>query len=229
MTKGDRLEGLLESLATEKRELEHQVRVLSEDLELQRASLIQLQEQRASAAIAVSALSGRLATLEDHCTNLANFYVAVQALYAAAGRDDVLSAIEQIVVNLVGSEELAIFEARGGELTLALANGVPAEPLRKIRSNAGRIGWVVETGEMLVPETRSPSMPASQPYERSLTACIPLLVRGRVTGAVAVFRLLPQKPSLSAVDHGLFEVLRSHAGLALYAATALAHDGHGGA
>jgi hypothetical protein len=43
-----------------------------------------------------------------------------------------------------------------------------------------------------------------------------------VTGAVAVFRMLPQKPRLSTFDHGIFEVIQNHAGLALYVATTLA-------
>jgi GAF domain-containing protein len=176
----------------------------------------------ADAANAVSKLSRRLASLEDQCTGLANFYVAVQRLYTSTGRDDVLSAIVEIVANLVGSEEIAVFEKGDDGLTLTLANGVAAEPLRKIPSGTGLIGWVAQAGEMLLPEARSlPSLPSLEPYEESLTACIPLLLRGRVTGAVAIFKLLPQKSHLSELDHGLFEVLQSHAGLALYVATAL--------
>jgi hypothetical protein len=224
MSKGNRFEGVLESLATEKRELERQVMVLREDLELQRTSLAQLQDQRADAAKAVVTLSQRLAILEDQCTNLANFFVSVQRLYLAVGHDDAISAIVEIVANLVGSEEIAIFATSGDNLALELANGVPAAPLRKISSKKGLIGWAVRSGQILLPETRSlPSMPTPEPYEDALTACIPLLVRGRVTGAVAVFRMLPQKPRLSVFDQGIFEVLQNHAGLALYVATSLTH------
>lgn len=222
MSKGNRFEGVLESLATEKRELERQVTVLREDLELQRTSLAQLQEQRADAAKAVVSLSQRLATLEDQCTNLANFFVSVQRLYMADGRDDALGAIAEIVANLVGSEEVAVFETSGDGLALALSNGVQPAPPPVIPANVGLIGWVLRTGQILLPESRTlPAMPTPAPYEQSLTACIPLLVRGRVTGAVAVFKMLPQKPRLSAFDHGIFEVLQNHGGLALYVATSL--------
>jgi hypothetical protein len=37
-----------------------------------------------------------------------------------------------------------------------------------------------------------------------------------VTGAIALFRLLPQKPALEDVDHELFELLATHAATALY-------------
>jgi GAF domain-containing protein len=224
MSKGNRFEGVLESLATEKRELERQVTVLREDLELQRTSLAQLQEQRADAAKAVVSLSQRLATLEDQCTNLANFFVSVQRLYMADGRDDALGAIAEIVANLVGSEEVAVFETSRDGLALALSNGVQPPPPHAIPANVGLIGWVLRTGQILLPESRTlPAMPPPAPYELSLTACVPLLVRGRVTGAVAVFKMLPQKPRLSAFDHGIFEVLQNHGGLALYVATSLAN------
>jgi hypothetical protein len=222
MTKGDRLEGVLASLEIEKRELERQMDVLRDDLELQRSTLTQLQEQRADAAQAVETLSQRLTTLEDECTNFANFYVAVERLYLAAGRDDAFNAIVEIVANLVGSEEIAIFEVKAGGLTLTHAHGVSDEPLKQIPLGTGQQGWAASNGHVLLPQSNPPAgMPSALPYERSLTACVPFLVRGRVTGAVSVFGLLPQKPGLTALDHAIFEALQRHAGLALYVATAL--------
>ena len=38
----------------------------------------------------------------------------------------------------------------------------------------------------------------------------------RVTGAIALFRLLPQKTALEAVDRELFDLLATHAAMALY-------------
>jgi hypothetical protein len=226
MSKGDRLEGVLATLEIEKRELERQMGVLRDDLELQRSTLAQLQEQRADAAQAVETLSQRLTTLEDECTNFANFYVAVERLYLAAGRDDALNAIVEIVANLVGSEEVAIFEVGDDALKLALARGVPEEPLSQIPLGAGQLGWAVSKGQVLLPQSNPiPGMPPALPYERSLTACVPFLVRGRVTGAVSVFGLLPQKPALTAFDHAIFEALHRHAGLALYVATAFPESG----
>ena len=56
------------------------------------------------------------------------------------------------------------------------------------------------------------------PREEHLTACIPLRVGDRATGAIAIFRLLPQKvDGLGVLDHELFDLLASQAGVALYA------------
>ena len=38
----------------------------------------------------------------------------------------------------------------------------------------------------------------------------------RVTGAIAIFRLLPQKTGFEEVDRELFELLATHAATALY-------------
>jgi GAF domain-containing protein len=49
-----------------------------------------------------------------------------------------------------------------------------------------------------------------------MTACVPLVVDGRVTGAVAIFRLLEHKRGLEDVDSELFSLLGTQAATALY-------------
>ncbi len=44
----------------------------------------------------------------------------------------------------------------------------------------------------------------------------PLHFEGQLLGAVAIFRLLPQKSGLVALDHELFELIATHAARALY-------------
>ena len=53
--------------------------------------------------------------------------------------------------------------------------------------------------------------------EPGLTACIPLKLEDRVVGAIALFRLLPQKSGFESLDMELFELLGTHAATALYA------------
>jgi hypothetical protein len=43
-----------------------------------------------------------------------------------------------------------------------------------------------------------------------------LSLDGRVTGAIAIFRLLPQKAGIEDVDRELFGLLATHAAVALY-------------
>ena len=49
-----------------------------------------------------------------------------------------------------------------------------------------------------------------------MTACLPLTLDGRVTGAIVLFSLLPHKPGLRELDFELFDLLGTHAATALY-------------
>jgi GAF domain-containing protein len=53
--------------------------------------------------------------------------------------------------------------------------------------------------------------------EVGLTACVPLVLDGEVTGVIAIFGLLVQKPGVEPIDLQLFDLLASHAATALYA------------
>jgi hypothetical protein len=78
---------------------------------------------------------------------------------------------------------------------------------------AGRIGRAAQAGG---PDVGRPSETPERSAEGDLTACIPLKLDGQVVGALAVFRLLPQKAGFEAIDHELFDLLATHAALALY-------------
>ncbi len=148
--------------------------------------------------------------VEQQNTNLANLYVASYRLHSTLERGEVLAGIQEIIINLIGSEDLAVFEISGAEemLRLAAAVGDQArafpdlpDPVRsRIRESirSGEI-WIRENGEAF-----------------PLTACIPLQVDGEVTGAIVIFRLLQQKTAVEPVDRELFALLATHAATALY-------------
>src|SRR5436305_15297784 len=54
--------------------------------------------------------SARYVEVEQQNTNLANLYVASYQLHGTLQRDRVLGALKEIVINLIGSEELVIWE-----------------------------------------------------------------------------------------------------------------------
>ena len=118
---------------------------------------------------------------------------------------------------MIGSEELAIFELDkpNRQLTLAASFGVDITQYARLPLDDSAISRTAQTGEMFLhePPPNNTSAPKS-----SLTTCIPLKVNSTVIGVIAVFRMLPQKPTLATVDRELFELLGSHAGMALYCA-----------
>jgi GAF domain-containing protein len=151
---------------------------------------------------------------EAQVSNLASLYVAVTSVHGALDRPTVLSSVQEIVTNLIGSEEMAIFEtdASNGRLTLLASTGIEPGAYQEVHVGEGAIGRAAATGERLIrPEGGSPT----EDGDGSLTACIPLNVAGRVVGVLAVFRLLPHKGRLDAIDLDLFDVLAAHAASAL--------------
>jgi GAF domain-containing protein len=151
---------------------------------------------------------------EAQVANLASLYVAVTSVHGALDRPSVLSSVQEIVTNLIGSEELAIFEIdpAHGRLTLLASTGIEPGPYQEVSIGDGAIGRAAATGERLI---RQEGGSLTEDGDASLTACIPLKVAGRVVGVLAVFRLLPHKGRLDAIDIDLFDVLAAHAASAL--------------
>ena len=159
-------------------------------------------------------VDGLKAESEAQVSNLASLYVAVTSVHGALDRPSVLSSVQEIVTNLIGSEEMAIFEtdAAHGRLTLLASAGIEPGPYQEIYVGEGPIGRAASTGERLI---RQDGGSLTEDGDAALTACIPLKIGARVIGVLAVFKLLPHKHRLDAIDLDLFDVLAAHAASAL--------------
>jgi hypothetical protein len=139
-----------------------------------------------------------------------NLYVAAHRLHESLDRKDVLAAIQEIVINLIGSEELAVFELAEDGNALRLVDSFGIEPGRfnDMPLGEGPLADSIRGGRAYITEGSG--------EQGKLTACVPLMAGEKAVGLVAVFSLLPQKPQLQQVDHELFDVLRAHGGSALF-------------
>jgi hypothetical protein len=147
--------------------------------------------------------------IEEQSGNLANLYVASYQLHTSVDRAAVLTAIQEIVINLIGSEQFAIYERSGDAFSLAASFGLDKERPARVLG-----------GEFAVEKLSEGHIFEDEPSDRPpLTACVPLRINDRVNGAILVFRLLDHKPALQPVDHELFELLAVHASTALYCAS----------
>ena len=188
---------------------------LARELDRERKSRLQMEDQIAKIDSERRAYLERYIEVEEQNANVSNLYVATLRLHGSIGRRDVLSAIHEIVINLVGSEELAVFDTSpdGSTLRLCSSFGIDPTPFETVRVGEGAIGRCAASGRIYV--TDGPDAVRTD-READLTACVPLVVDGVVTGAVAVFRLLKHKPKLEPIDHELFALLGSHGAVALY-------------
>jgi regulator of replication initiation timing len=174
-----------------------------------------LKERIAAVEIESRTYSARYVEVEQQNTNLANLYVATYQLHGTLNRRSVLEAIKEIVINLVGSEELAVWELDEETRALQLVDsfGVDEELWSRVEPGTGVVGDIARSGRQFV-RGQSPETPARE--ERKLTAAIPLKLDERVIGVIGIFSLLPQKSGFEAVDYELFDLLGSHAASALF-------------
>jgi hypothetical protein len=206
----------LRDLLAENEKLCALVYTLERELDTQRKDRLHIEERIASIEAERRAYLERYLDVEAQNANVSNLYVATLRLHSSMDHADVLQAIHEIVINLIGSEELAVLETRpeDGGLRLTSSHGIDPAPLDSVPLAAGIIGACVQSGRLYI-AGEPPSVAPLGP-EKDLTACVPLVVENTVTGVVAIFRLLKHKPRLEPIDHELFGLLSTHAAMALY-------------
>ncbi len=207
-------------LKEERLRLQERVLTVREELDRIKGEEMSLQRKLSSIEAEHDRFSQEFESLEQQNSDLSNLYVASYRLHATLDRKEVLAIIQEIVINLIGCEELGIFEVTsdGSALSLAASFGLDPARFQLVRLGSGVIGVAAASGEMYFAEHKVKTATHGFPEESDLTTCIPLKLDGRVTGAIALFRLLPQKPRLEALDKELFELLATHAATALYCA-----------
>jgi hypothetical protein len=129
--------------------------------------------------------------------------------------NDVFEAIAEIIANLVGSEEIALFDFHPTEqnFSLAWSSGVEAGALQPFLCGAGMFGRAVHQGSSQFRE-RQPET-ALLPHEKNLTACVILKSSGEIVGVIAIFGLLPQKNNLEWADFELLKFLETYGAVAI--------------
>jgi GAF domain-containing protein len=157
----------------------------------------------------------RYVGLEEQNSALTTLYVACQSLHSSLDRREILLTAREIIANLIGCEEYVLFSvAPDGWLIRVDSFGLDPEAYGKLPPGAGLIGRAVTTGEICQIQEAGGSGAAD--WEANLTACIPLKRNGIVTGAIALFRLLPQKFELQNLDRELFKLFETHLAHALF-------------
>jgi hypothetical protein len=131
----------------------------------------------------------------------------VLQLHGAADEAEVRTTIKEIVANLLGSEEVGLFRGPVAG-ALSLVDGIGVDPARHpaIVAASPLVREALTLGRTCVATGGS------------VVACVPLVRDERVTGAIVLFGLLPQKAGLEPADHELFDLLSTHAALALHQA-----------
>lgn len=214
-----KLEVLVASLEEERAQLDAEVKSLRAAVQSRESERSRLSVTMAEIVDENKRLSGEYVQVEQQSSSLANLYAASFRLHDSLERAEVLTAIQEIVISIIGCEEQAIFalDETAGTLGRIASFGLADDRLPSVPLGSGVIGRTAATGEPYIRDD-NPDEAATDPDEAGLTACIPLKVEDKVTGVIALFSLLSHKPGIEDVDRELFELLGSQAATALHCA-----------
>lgn len=219
----------LNALTTENAELRHQLASDDAIRELL-VKIDHLEEEkkrlRSRAEVAVQEIrdyQGRYSEVEKELDAMANLYVASYQLHATLEPNEVLSVIEQVLMQFVGVGAFAIYLARdgGGTKKLEPVHAFQCEGLeiREETWNSGPIGEAAATGVYFVNHPERVEEPGAP------LACIPMVLGDVAVGAIAIYGLLAQKREFVNIDFEIFKLLALHAASAIIGAGLLARAG----
>lgn len=159
--------------------------------------------------------ANRYVEIEGENNSLANLYIATYQLHLTLDFRDVLQIISEIIINLIGGEEFALFllDENAGSLQAMVGEGVEIDQLPACPLGKGTLGTVASTGESFYAASLDE---VSTAYDAPL-ACIPLKIKDRVIGVLAVYKLFLQKRRFADIDYELFTLLAGHAATAIFA------------
>lgn len=168
-------------------------------------------------------LGNRYFELQKKYTSLARLQVAAERLLGPQSRVEVYTAIQEVVANLVGSEQVGVFlfDQQECNLHLVASCGIESDQFTTVALGSSLIGRSAATGNVFI--AHGPLAPDSTDWnlahEDTLTACVPLRRDALLLGAVAIFGLLDQREGFDAEDIELLEAIAKWASLALYCTT----------
>jgi hypothetical protein len=150
--------------------------------------------------------------LTDQVSELCAQVVMLQRLHSTVQHREVLAAFQEIVINLVGCDEFALFtfSEDGRALRPILSVNVDAARLGTVEPGSGPIGRAGAEGRGWTAGD-GPRLPDCD----GLVASVPLRAADSVVGVLAIWRLLEHKAALLASDRRLLALLSTHAGVAL--------------
>jgi len=167
--------------------------------------------------------SERFHEIEAELANLANLFVASNQLHATLSPRGVMRRLKEILAQLVGAQQYAIYlaDTDSDQLVPIAAEGLLGDHVVSQPASEGQIGEVFRSGSAWIDEDQAANCGT---LERPV-AVIPMSVEDRVVGVIAVYSTLDQKGNFDTVDYELFNLLGRQAAWALVSASLFASVG----
>lgn len=163
--------------------------------------------------------ASRQSEIEAELHDLANLYIASSHLHSTLSVRGVVRHVMELLQQLLGAERYALYLCPDGKRALAAA-WEEMDPPPEVVVGEGAIGEAMATGVALV----GSDVRRVGTLERPLVV-IPLSVKGEHVGAIVILTTFEQKERWAAVDRELFNLLGTHAAIALLSAGLFARAG----
>ena len=162
----------------------------------------------------------RYLEMEQQSSNLANLYVVSHQLHSTLDYREVVQIVREVVINFIGSECFAILlmDEETQELRTIVTEGadmLPEIETLTVQMGHGNLGQVAATGE---PHLLRDKVFDRDPRAERPLAVVPLKIKDRTIGLLAIYQLLQQKRSFSDTDIELFSLLAGQAATAIFSA-----------
>ncbi len=158
-------------------------------------------------------LTERALGAEQKLARAAQLFASVAELHSSDDPADVVTVIKEIVANLLGCEEMGVFEVwpLGPVFTYIDGIGLDADKFATLPPSHPLVQVAFTTGQVVVPADPT----AESILGRPAAAIVPLKDGATVCGIVVLFTLLRQKPVLEREDVELLDAVAIHGGRAL--------------
>lgn len=153
--------------------------------------------------------------IEHENNMLANLYIASYQLHSTLDLNEALTIIMEIIINLIGAEEFALYllDEKTHLLKAVSSEGTEVEGLPTIKVGEGVVGEVAKSGKERFRESLTEGKPDNL---QDPLVCIPMKINERVIGTIVIYKLLQQKESFSDLDYEMFSMLAGHTATAIF-------------
>jgi hypothetical protein len=189
-----------------------------ESLEVERNKLL---ERSTELEESTRRTAHRNVEVEQELHDLANLYIASSHLHSTLSVRGVMRHLKELLQQLMGAEQFVIYllDDAGTAARPVAQDGFDGVELAAVTPGEGLVGEVMMTGVPLVRDLVEGGGTLENPL-----AIIPLMARDKAVGAIVIASLFRQKDVWAAVDRELFNLLGSHAAIALIAANLYAES-----
>lgn len=191
--------------------------MLRDELLMSHREEMRLRQQVEQLAATNRNMSALLVAAEHRNNDMAKLLVTVRRMIESRDGAAVLAGIQEILVNVIGTEDFVIYATDDEGALIPIAGmGEHYDSVRHGKGARADLATLVRAGRIVVGRVQRHAFPlASSP---DVAACVALSIVDNVVGAVVIHSLLAHRETLSECDEDVLTLLAQYGATAIMAA-----------